>query len=138
MPLLESHNARVFIEDALTGTTSVQATQPGSPVRVDLGQDQNIQVTSTHILPQKGSRTDDKSTWFVTDKVKYLVENVEHAFSVRSTYDAPQLVVLSEYLPHAGDEGIKVELIQPAATSTLSVSIVLTLYHYSTLLAYKA
>jgi hypothetical protein len=121
MPLLDSQNARVFIADTFAGTSSVRATQPGSPVRLDLGRDKNVQLTSTFVLPRKGSRSEDKSTWFVTDKVKYNVENVEHAFSVRSTHEAPHLVVLSDYLPHVGDDGIKVELLQPAATAINTV-----------------
>jgi hypothetical protein len=123
VPLLDSYNARVFMEDTFAGTTSVRASQPGSPVRLDLGPDKNLQLQSTFVLPRKGSQTEDKSTWFVTDKVKYLVESVEYAFTVRSSYDAPHLVVLSEYLPHVGEEGIKVELLQPTSGAVQSLSV---------------
>lgn len=56
-------------------------------------------------------------------QVKYKVEVAEYAFTVHSTHSAPHLVVLSEYLPHVGDEGIKVELLQPAPESTLQVTV---------------
>ena len=121
MPLLDSPQGRVFLEGAYQGTTSVPATQPGATLRLDLGQDRNIEVKSTYVLPRQGSQSEDKSTWFVTDKVKYSVEVVEYAFSVRSSYAAPHLVLLSEYLPHVGEESIKVELIQPAMEATQQV-----------------
>lgn len=72
MPLLESPTGRVFIDDTYTGTTSVPSTQPGAALRLDLGQDRNVEVKSTFVLPRKGSETEDKSTWFVTDKVQYF------------------------------------------------------------------
>ena len=49
----------------------------------------------------------------------------EWAFSVHSTHSAPHLVLLSEFLPHVADEGIKLELLQPTPESTLQVR----LYH---------
>lgn len=55
--------------------------------------------------------------------MKYKVEVAEWAFTVRSTHAAPHLVVLSEYLPHAAEEGIKVELLQPAPDSALKVRV---------------
>mmetsp|Transcript_870 Transcript_870/g.1809 ORF Transcript_870/g.1809 Transcript_870/m.1809 type:complete len:763 (-) Transcript_870:690-2978(-) len=123
MQLLNSRSGRIFIGDTFAGTTSVQASQPGSPVRLDLGLDKNIQLQSAAVLPHKDSRSEDKSTWFVTDKVKYLVENVEYAFSVHSSYDEPHLVLMSEYVPHVGEEGIKVELLQPPAKTIQSVIV---------------
>lgn len=75
MPLLESPTGRVFIDGAYTGTTSVPSTQPGGSLRLDLGQDRNIEVHSTFVMPRKGSETEDKSTWFVTDKV-FMFESI--------------------------------------------------------------
>lgn len=119
---MKSQNGRIFISGTFAGTTSVPASQPGSPIRLDLGLDKNIQLKSAAVLPHQNSRSEDKSTWFVTDKVKYLVENVEYAFSVHSSYDEPHLVLMSEYLPHVGEEGIKIELVQPPAKAIQSVS----------------
>jgi len=55
------------------------------------------------------------------------VEIVEYAITVRSTHAAPHLVILSEYLPHVGEEGIKVELLKPAKEEILQVIFTLLL-----------
>ena len=70
MPLLDSPHGRVFIDNTYTGSTTIAATQPGSPVRLELGADRNIQVSSTFVLPRQGSQTEDKAGWFVNDKVR--------------------------------------------------------------------
>ncbi len=49
------------------------------------------------------------------------MEIVEYAITVRSTHAAPHLVILSEYLPHVGEEGIKVELLKPSKEEILQV-----------------
>lgn len=121
MPLLQSPHGRVFLSSTYTGTTAVPATLPHSPLRLNLGSDRNVHITSTFVLPRQGSQSEEKVGWFVNDKVKYKVEVVEHAFTVRSTHDVPHLVVLSEYLPHVSEEGIKVELLQPAMDTTVQV-----------------
>ena len=121
MPLLASEYGRIFIENTSIGTTTVPATQGGAALRLNLGADRNIEIKSTFVLPRQGSRSEDKSTWFVTDKVKYKVEVVEYAFTVRSTHDTAHMVVLSEYLPHVSEEGIKIELLQPASDAILQV-----------------
>lgn len=72
MPLLDSPHGRVFIDNTFAGSTNIAATQPGSPVRLELGADRNIQVTSTFVLPRHGSQTEDKAGWFVNDKVHLL------------------------------------------------------------------
>ena len=123
MPLMESHAARVFIEDTYTGVTRVPASQPGGAIRLNLGRDKNFEIKSTFVLPRQGSRSEDRSqSWFVTDKVKYNVELVEYAFSAHSTHSAPHLLLLSEYLPHVADEEIKVELLQPSKEAMVQVS----------------
>jgi hypothetical protein len=141
MPILESQSARIFIDDNYVGSTSTDNSQPGAAVRLDLGADKNIAYKSTYVLPRKGSRSEDKSTWFVTDKVKYHVEVVEYAMTLHSTHQEPHLVVLSEYLPHVKDEGIKVELLQPAPESMLTVSVrlccVIYLVDVSIIVIYK-
>eukprot|EP00598_Pedospumella_elongata_P005988 CAMPEP_0184970786 /NCGR_PEP_ID=MMETSP1098-20130426/3135_1 /TAXON_ID=89044 /ORGANISM="Spumella elongata, Strain CCAP 955/1" /LENGTH=711 /DNA_ID=CAMNT_0027492765 /DNA_START=79 /DNA_END=2214 /DNA_ORIENTATION=- len=122
VPLLDSPHGRVFIDGTYTGSTNIAATQPGSPVRLELGADRNIQVSSTFVLPRQGSQSEDKAGWFVNDKIKYQVEILECAITVRSTHAAPHLVILSEYLPHVGEEGIKVELLKPAKEDILQVN----------------
>lgn len=128
MPLLESPHGRVFVSSTYTGTTSVPATQPHTPLRLSLGSDRNVRIASTYVLPRQGSQSEEKVGWFVNDKIKYKVEVVEYAFTVHSSHDAPHLVVLSEYLPHVSEEGIKVELLQPAMDTTVQVRGIVVVY----------
>jgi len=124
MPLLQSPHGRIFLSSTYTGTTTVPATLPHTPLRLNLGSDRNVHITSTYVLPRQGSQSEEKVGWFVNDKVKYKVEVVEYAFTVHSTHTAPHLVVMSEYLPHVSEEGIKVELVQPAMEATVQVCVV--------------
>eukprot|EP00598_Pedospumella_elongata_P007590 CAMPEP_0184973110 /NCGR_PEP_ID=MMETSP1098-20130426/5006_1 /TAXON_ID=89044 /ORGANISM="Spumella elongata, Strain CCAP 955/1" /LENGTH=776 /DNA_ID=CAMNT_0027495535 /DNA_START=48 /DNA_END=2378 /DNA_ORIENTATION=+ len=121
MPLLASNTARVFIEDTYMGITNMPRTQPGAALRLNLGQDRNIEIRSNFVTPRRSSRSEDKSGWFTTDKTTYKVEVSEYAFTVRSTHAEPHLVVLSDYLPKMGHESIKFELLQPVPASIVTL-----------------
>jgi len=121
MPLLASGAARVFVDDTYTGSTSTKATAATGTFRFNLGDDRNIEFTSNYVLPSKSSKEEDHSTWFVTDKTKYHVENVEYSYTVTSHHTEPHLVVLSEYVPHVQDSEIKVEVSKPAPESLVNL-----------------
>ena len=129
MPLLASNTARVFIEDTYMGITNMPRTQPGAALRLNLGQDRNIEIRSNFVTPRRSSRSEDKSGWFTTDKTTYKVEVSEYAFTVRSTHTEPHLVVLSDYLPKMGHESIKLELLQPVPASIVTVSLFYLFIH---------
>ena len=119
IPLLSSVSARVFLQGAFSGVTTVPSTQPGGNLRLNLGNDKNVQFTSTFVLPRESSKEEDKSTWFVRDKVKYNIKTTEYAFAATNTHGSDHLVLLSEYLPHASGDQISVELLEPAPTSVV-------------------
>lgn len=121
VPLLTCNSARIFLQGAYSGVTNMLATQPGGYMRLNLGEDKNIKFSSAYVYPREGSKEEDKSTWFVTDKVKYNVQTTEHAFSVKNTHEEDHLVVLSDYLPHPVGDGITVELIEPKPSSVIRI-----------------
>jgi uncharacterized protein (TIGR02231 family) len=111
-PLLSCQDARVFLQGAYSGTTSMETVQPGSRLKLNLGEDRNLRITSTNVLPQHQKMEEDKSTWFVTDKKKFRVKQEEYLFTVRSTHqNRAMLVILSENLPKSTEEDIKVEVL---------------------------
>jgi len=93
VPLLDSPHGRVFIDNTYTGSTTISATQPGSPVRLELGADRNIQVSSTFVLPRQGSQTEDKAGWFVNDKVSIA----QSVFYLRFVFGVDNCFQFAEY-----------------------------------------
>jgi hypothetical protein len=134
--LLESSSARVFIEGSYAGTTNFEAVKSGGDVRVNLGENRNVEITTTTVVPLNDKLVEDKSTWFVKDTEKFRVKTEEVLFSVRNLH-APTtgdckndiLVVLAENLPKSSDTDITVELMSPTkqevATSLQAVQNVL-------------
>jgi hypothetical protein len=68
------------------GTTSLEATQPGGNLKLSLGPDRHIAITSSSVLPTHKGKEEDKSTWFVTDKRKFRVRTEERITTISSTY----------------------------------------------------
>ena len=82
-PVIESSKVRAFIQGSLAGTTNINSVQPGGELKLNLGSDKHLIISSTTILAQNQGKEEDKSTWFVTDKKKYHVKVEELAFSVQ-------------------------------------------------------
>lgn len=120
-PLLDA-SARVFLQGAYVGRTSIPTTQPTDTLKLQLGDDKQLSVTSTYIPPTQRSQEEDKSTWFVSDKKKYRFKVEEYQFSVKSAHTSPQLVILTEYVPSAAEEEIKIELLSPKHTLPVDVA----------------
>ena len=82
-PVIESSKVRAFIQGSLAGTTNINSVQPGGELKLNLGNDKHLIISSTKVLAQNQGKEEDKSTWFVTDKKKYHVKVEELAFSVQ-------------------------------------------------------
>ncbi len=122
-PLLPSYNTHISIQGDNIGTTHMTSTQPGGVIRLPLGTDQHIHITTNTVLPKniKGTKMgDDKVTWFVilsSDKKRYKVRSEERVTVIKSTHTTSEvLVILSENLPTTTEEEeVTVELMSPLA-----------------------
>ena len=118
-PLVGSSDVRVFLKGSFAGTTNFDTIQPGGNAKFNLGKDNNLVVESNEIVPQNHGTEEDKSTWFITDKRKFRVKTNEIVFSVKSTHETNQLVIVSETLPKSSDADIQVELLIPDKSSLM-------------------
>lgn len=113
-PLLGSSDVRVFIQGQYSGKTGIPATQPGQMLRMSLGEDRNLKIAVTRVLPTHKTKEEEGSGgWFISEKKKYHVKFEDLAVTVSSSYDRPHLMVFSEYLPHSSEDDIRVDLMSP-------------------------
>lgn len=133
IPLLQStQNARIFIDGAFTGISDMPQSLPGSTIRLNLGQDKNIQISSHAVLPQHTGLEEDKSTWFVTDKRKFRLKTMESLIKATSNYrkyssdsessGSKTLVILSENIPKSTESEVNIKLLNPLPADILPLS----------------
>jgi hypothetical protein len=108
-----SGGARIFIQGAYSGETSVQAVQPGGTMRLSLGLDKNLEVKHTPIFAKHSNTEEDKSTWFITDKTKFRVKTEEFSLYAKSTHAGPMLAILADSIPVSTEEDVTVGIISP-------------------------
>lgn len=108
-----SGGARIFIQGTFSGETSVESVQPGGTMHLSLGVDKNIEIKHNPVFSKHSNAEEDKSTWFVTDKVKYRVKTEEFSLLAKSTHAGPILTILAESVPVSTEEDVKVELLLP-------------------------
>lgn len=116
-PLLPCAQVKLDIHGTYIGSMSMSGYKPGEEFQTNLGQDSNILLTSYDVIPMKQGHEEDKSTWFVTDKKKYLRRFEEKMITVKSLYvTGKHFVLLAENMPSSLEtaEEIKVELLSPA------------------------
>jgi hypothetical protein len=113
----------VLLQNAYSGTTNFDAIKSGGDVRINLGENRNIEISATTAVPLNNKMVEDKSTWFVKDKEKFRVKTEETLFSVRNLHPTISaegnnknevLVILAENLPKSSDADISVELLSPS------------------------
>lgn len=134
--LLPSYQMRLDIDDNHVGTSSFPELSPGDHLRLNLGVNRNIKITSHEIIPSHSNKEEDKSTWFVKDKKNFRVRTYERVFTIKSTYTtaglsessaslSPRnmaLVILSENLPKSTEErDLKVDLASPSNKDFISL-----------------
>jgi hypothetical protein len=54
---------------------------------VFVGEDKNIQITATKVLPTHKTKEEESSGWFVNEKKRYHLKSEDWVISVSSSYD---------------------------------------------------
>ncbi len=94
-PLLPSNHIHVQIQGDNTGTIALHNTiQPNEQIRLNLGTDKQIHISSAAVLPTHKGKEEDKSTWFVRDKKKFRVRTEERVTTVRSSHTTEEVRVV--------------------------------------------
>lgn len=132
--LLSSHGRmRINLEGNHVGTTAYfPGIRPNEVLKLNIGVNHNIVVTSKDVIPSHLNAEEDKSTWFVTDKRKFRLRNMERIITVKNTYSQASdttasnevLVLVAENVPKTTEEqDIKVDIISPPKKDFVTLQV---------------